>query len=134
MRTILLALVAVLVGTAWADDPPPEKGKPPCERMLQGDDAKTAAALQDKIAALEQADKYDEAVQVAEELAALRARVQGADHWQVRDARIEVSTLRTIGALPPAERDKVREAYEANQRAVALSVQGKYAEAQPLFE
>ena len=72
MRTMLLALVAVLVGTAWADDPP-EKGKPPCERMLRGEDAKTAAELQNKMNALERADKYDEAVQAAEELAASRA-------------------------------------------------------------
>jgi hypothetical protein len=133
MRILLLALAAILVGTAWADDPP-EKGKPPYERLLQGDDAKTAMALQNKIDALEEADKYDETVQAAEELAVLRTRVQGADHWQVLDARIQVSTLRTIRALPPAERAKVREAYDANPRAVNLNDQGKYAEAQPLLE
>src|SRR5262245_41971538 len=124
MRTVLLALAAVLAGTAWADDPPTQKSKPPHERMLRGEDEKTAAALQNKISALAGADKYDEAVQAAEELAALRARVQGADHWQVRDARLQVSILRTIGALTPAERDKLREAYASNQRAATLKAQG----------
>src|SRR5262249_55955611 len=134
MRTLQMALVVCLVGTVWADDPPPEKSKPPYERMLRGEDGKTAAALEKKIAVLERADQYDAAVQAAEELAALRARVQGADHWQVLNARIKASTLRAVGALPPAERGKLLEAFDAQERAVNLHGQGKYAEAQPLFE
>src|SRR5262245_49484597 len=132
MRTMLLALAAVLVGTAWADEPPPQKSKPPYERLLQGDDAKTAAALQVKIDALERADKYAEAVQAAEALVALRTRVQGADHWQVQDARIRADTLRLVATLPGGERDKVRAATEITRQANRLDAQGKYAEAQPL--
>src|SRR5262245_40358556 len=110
MRTVLLALAAVLAGTAWGDEPPAEKGKPLYERMLRGEDEKAAAALQVKIDALERADKYAEAVQAAEELAGLRTRVQGADHWQVQDARIRADTLHLLATLPGGERDKVREA------------------------
>ncbi len=78
MRTVLLGLVVLLLGTAWADDPPTaDKTRPPYERLLTGEDATIAATLERRIAEPERDDKYAEAVKAAEELAALRARVQG---------------------------------------------------------
>ncbi len=134
MRTLLSVLVILLLGTAWADDPPANQSKPPYERLLQGDDEKTAATLEKRIADLEKADQYAEAVQVAEELAALRARVQGADHWKSRDARIQVRTLQKSMTLPAAARAQLREATQATQVANDYHAQGKYADAQPLFK
>ncbi len=135
MRTVLLVLVVLVLGTLWADDPPtPDKTKPPYERLLTGEDEKTAATLKKRIADLESDDKCAEAGKAAEELAALRTRVQGADHWQTRDARLKVSTLERLETLPAAERKKVREAEEANGQGLVHYSKGKYAEAQPLFE
>jgi hypothetical protein len=37
MRTLLSVLVVVFLGTAWADDPPPAKTKPPYERLSESD-------------------------------------------------------------------------------------------------
>jgi tetratricopeptide (TPR) repeat protein len=134
MRILLLGLVVVVVAPGWADDPPAEKARPPFQRLLQGEDAKTAQALEERIADLEGKDDYPPAVKVAEELTALRARVQGEDHWEVRDARLQVSRLRTVGALPLDQRQQVRDASAAMNRAVDLYSKGKYVDAQPLFE
>ncbi len=45
-----------------------------------------------------------------------------------------MSTLKAVEALSAAEREKVREADQANKQGVMLFSQRKYAEAQPLFE
>ncbi len=134
MRTLLFLPLLALAGAAWADDPAPDPSKLPFERLLQGDDEKAAAALQLKIASLEGADQYVEAARAAEELAALRARVQGADHWQAHDARLKVATLKTIGGLGKEERAEVRQADAVTRQADNLRAQGKYADAQPLYE
>jgi hypothetical protein len=135
MRTVLLAVLVLLVGTACADDPPaPDKTKPPYERLLTGEDDKTAAALDKRIAELTKDDMYAEAVKAAEELAALRAKVQGEDHWQTHDARLRVSTLKRVETLPAAERQNVREANEANRQGKEKTAKGQAAEVQPLYE
>jgi tetratricopeptide (TPR) repeat protein len=133
MRTVLFLPLLALAGSARADDPAPDTSKPPFERLLQGDE-KAAAALQLKIASLEGADQYVEAARAAEELAALRARVQGADHWQARDAWLKVATLKTIGGLGNEERAEVRQADAVTRQADNLRAQGKHADAQPLYE
>jgi tetratricopeptide (TPR) repeat protein len=134
MRTFLSVLVVLFIGPAWADDPPANKTKPPYERLLQGDDKKTAAAWEKKIADLEEADQYAEAVKVAEELAALRVRVQNPDHWEARDARNRVRTLKLVMKLPATERAQLREAAKAAGQAWNYRSKGKYADAQPLYE
>ncbi len=134
MRIVLLVLLVLLVETAWADDPPTlNKTKPPYERLLTGEDANTAATLDKRIAELAGNDKYAEAVKAAEELAALRTRVQGEDHWQIRDARLLVRLFKGMETLPEAEREKIREADQANNQGAMYFSQRKYADAQPLF-
>jgi len=88
-RMHLVALLALfLVGVARGDDPKPKSApKPQWQRLLRGDDARKAADLGKRIAELEAADKYTEAIRLREELLALRTRVQGADHWQTVEGK-----------------------------------------------
>ena len=44
--------------------------------------------------------KFSQAIEPAREVAEVRARLQGADHWQAADARRAVADLRKIAALP----------------------------------
>jgi hypothetical protein len=130
MRGLLPGLIVLTVATAWADDPV----RPPYKRLLNGDDAKAVTALRKQSASAEERDDYAEAIKAAEEVAAIRTRVQGADHWQVREASFRVSTLRQVAALPGEERKAVREANDLTLQAVNLNAQGRYAQAQLLCE
>jgi hypothetical protein len=52
--------------------------KPQWQRLLQGDDAKKAAELEKKLAQLQEAGQFAEALKVAEALTELRTKVQPA--------------------------------------------------------
>jgi hypothetical protein len=79
MRILIPALLTLLVGVTWAEDPQ-LTSKPPFQRLLRGEDEKTVMTLAQKMKVLLDADDYEGAAKVAEELAALRTRVQGAYH------------------------------------------------------
>ncbi len=66
-----------------------EAVKPPWQRYLQGEDAKKAAEQEKQLTQLQEAGKFEEALKVAEALAALRQKMQGGDHWQAVDARLD---------------------------------------------
>jgi tetratricopeptide (TPR) repeat protein len=129
MRTSNLVVLALLLtGTSLS-----RAEEPPYKRLLQGDDARKAAALQKQIEALWATAKFDEAVKPAEELRALRQRVQGEKHWEVADAARLVQTLRQAAALPVGKRTALAAAPALVGKASVLYGQGKYAEAEPLF-
>ena len=73
--------------------------RPPWQRLLQGEDARKAAAQARQLEQLQTAGKFADALEVAQVLAELRSKAQGADHWEAVDARWEVKALR--GALVP---------------------------------
>src|SRR5262245_53076919 len=124
----LTALMLALA--AWA---PAARGEgPPYQRLLRGEDAMKAEALEKQTKELWAAGKFDEAVKPAEEALALRRRAQGA-HWQVEDAARRVETLRRAASQPPEQRAKLAEAPGLDERAAELSKGGKYAEAEPLL-
>ncbi len=105
--------------------------KAPYERLLEGDDAKKAAGLAKKIEELEAADKYVEALKAAEELLALRSRVQGANHWETVDQKWQIEQIKKVGALSMEERAGWRKTSEADDEAEQLEVKGKWLEALP---
>jgi hypothetical protein len=108
MRAVLTALpltVLLLPPFLRADEPEKKADtKPPYLRLLQGDDARKAAELEKRIAELEAAGRYNEAIRAAEELLAFRQEAQGKDHWQALDASWIVETLRTLSVMPRAVR------------------------------
>src|SRR5262245_23674588 len=128
---VFLALGGNLAGSG---DEPRQTPKPPYQRLLQGDDAKRAAALMEQIKAVEQADQYDEAIERCEELLALRTRVQGADHWETVNDHLLLETFRKVAAQPAEKRASwhkaVRGSFEANE----LEAKGQYARAEPLWQ
>ena len=68
--------------TAQTPSPKETPPQPQGLRKLTGDDAKRAEELDKAIEAALKADRWDEAIAKAEELLALRARVQGPKHFE----------------------------------------------------
>jgi tetratricopeptide (TPR) repeat protein len=134
----LYGLVFVLPagpGSAAGGEPPPQaEAKPPWQRQLQGEDARRADQLQARINQLAAAGSYAESITAAQELAALRQRLQGADHWHAVDALLQVRTLQRRAEFSPAQQAEYRRAEKARREADALFDQGRYAQAQPLYE
>jgi CHAT domain-containing protein/tetratricopeptide (TPR) repeat protein len=112
---------------------PASAEQPPYQRLLQGEDAKKAPALQKQIDELWAAGKFAEAVAPAEQLLALRQRVQGKDHWESSDATRSLETLRKAAALPAEKQAALAKAPRMNANAGELQSRGKYAEAAPLY-
>jgi tetratricopeptide (TPR) repeat protein len=105
----------------------------PWQRRLTGDDAKKAAELQQQIDKLAEAGKFAEAVKPAEEVLALRQRVQGDKHWETVDARVQRDTLKHVAAQPAASQQDIVTADKQMAEADRLHQQGRYAEAEPLY-
>jgi CHAT domain-containing protein/tetratricopeptide (TPR) repeat protein len=93
--------------------------KPMYERLLKGEDAKTAAKLKKQIADLEATDNLEEAIKSAKELLTLIVRVQGADHHET-DYKYEVSRLETLSALSAEQRKAWRSALREATAAISL--------------
>jgi CHAT domain-containing protein/Flp pilus assembly protein TadD len=127
---LLLALVAGLSSAAEPANKPAEK--PPYQRLLQGDDARQADALQKRVAEREAADDDAAALQASEELLALRSRVQGMDHYEVVSLQWEIDALRKVAALPAKRRADWRKAVQGEQEAIQLEQRGSAAQALPL--
>jgi tetratricopeptide (TPR) repeat protein len=107
--------------------------EPPYKRVLQGDDAMKAAALQKRIDELWAAGKFAEARARAEQLRDLRRRVQGDKQWEAADAARLVETLRQAASLPAAKQADLAKAPATNAKAIKLYERGKHVEAEALF-
>ncbi len=133
IQAILLMLVLCTAGVAQTATTP---GKPtaPELRELTGDDVKRAAELDKAMYAAAKADRWEEAIARAQEMAALRARAQGPMHSRSVNANWTIKLLRRVAALPKEERVAYLSARTMTEQARALKAQGKYAAAQPLVE
>src|SRR5262249_13132658 len=105
-RPIVRALITVLPclvlasNAAAQPDRGPGQDIPPWKRPLSGEAASQVEKLEQRIAQLQREGRFAEAIGPAGEVAAIRTRLQGADHWQAVDARRAVDDLRKIAALP----------------------------------
>jgi Skp family chaperone for outer membrane proteins len=106
--------------------------EPPYKRLLQGDDATRAAALEKQIDKLREAGSFKEAQAVARTLVELRSRVQGENHWQAGDARRLASTLEKIVALPADAQAQLAQTVKMDRTAEQLEGQAHYREATAL--
>jgi CHAT domain-containing protein/tetratricopeptide (TPR) repeat protein len=135
LATCLLVLSAAAAMARFDDpakDAPPPK--PPWQRYLQGDDARKAAALKKQVDQLREAAKFEDALEAAEALAQLREKVQGTDHWQAVDARGLVESIRRVLPQPAEARREYADSFTVARQAAGLQQQGRYQQAQPLFE
>jgi tetratricopeptide (TPR) repeat protein len=113
---------------------PAPQDKPQWQRMLQGDDAKQAAELLQRSVEAERADRFQEAIEHAEALVALRARAQGDDHWETTGAKRLVVYTRKLAGLSADERADWRRALKQAQEADQLQTQRQYARSHALGE
>src|SRR5262249_2989337 len=134
---LLIGLAIALPGlptiaqTATSKEPQPPA---PGLRSLTGDDARRAAALEQAIATALKADRWDEAIAGAEDLIALRTRVQGPKHFETVDAGWRLEALRQVARRSKDDRIAYQSALTLNEQAETLDAQGKYTQAQPLWE
>jgi tetratricopeptide (TPR) repeat protein len=134
---LLLGLWAAIPGVpATAQTTALNEAQPPAPglRALTGDEAQRAEELDQAVAAALKADRWDEAIARAEDLIALRSRVQGPMHFETVDAEWRLDALRQVARRSKDDRIAYRSALTRNEQAEALFAQGKYAQAQPLWE
>src|SRR5438046_2678220 len=93
---------------------------------LTGDDAKWAADLDKASEAALKADRWDEAMGRAEELLALRRRVQGPTHFETVNAEWLLKALRRVAPMPKEDRVAYESAMTMTEQGNALNDQGKY--------
>ncbi len=93
--------------------------------------AERATELEKQIAA---ATDDQAAVSLAEELLALRTRVQGKDHWETINARWSLDLRRKLAAVSAETREGWRQGENAVRSAAELEAQGRLPEALPLRE
>ncbi|MHB1426036.1 MAG: tetratricopeptide repeat protein [Gemmataceae bacterium] len=133
---VLGLMVALLTAALPAEEPAKkaEAVKPPWQRLLQGADAKKAAEQEKKLAQLHEAGQFAEALKLAESLMELRAKVQGADHWQAVNARFQVEALRRVLKAKKEEQQNYSRAFGQQREADGLVAKGHHREAQLLLE
>jgi CHAT domain-containing protein/tetratricopeptide (TPR) repeat protein len=135
-RHVLWVLIAasthpILARYAAAQpDRGPNQDIPPWKRPLSGEAAARVAKLEQQIAQLQKEGKFAEAIEPAHEVAEIRTRLQGADHWQTADARRAVDDLRQIAALPEEGRTALASVADLAQKAEAEGQLGHYAESE----
>ncbi len=109
--------------------PRPSAGQPlaPGLVKLTGDDDKRAKELDERSTAALTADRWDEAIARAEELLALRTRIQGPKHFETVNAEWRLRTLRRVAPMPNEDRVAYQSAKTMNEQADTLFDEGKYA-------
>jgi tetratricopeptide (TPR) repeat protein len=129
MRFWVTVLAAVSVA-ALADGEGPPSSRPPWQRLLQGDDAKKAAELLDRVQQSQQAGKWDEALRAARELLELRQRVQGKDHWETADVCWRVDALQAAQRQDKEVQLQYAGLPALDREGEVLEARGRYREAQ----
>ena len=104
---LLIGLLIVITGLPTiAQTTPPQEVQAPAPGMLKltGEDAKRAEELDKATDAAVKADRWDEAVAKAEELLALRTKVQGPKHFETVDAQWRLRSLQRVAPMPAHDR------------------------------
>jgi tetratricopeptide (TPR) repeat protein len=127
------ALVAVPISSRLPGEAPTTR-KAPWQRLLQGEAARKAEELEKRAQAALVAGNFQEELTAAEELARLRERAQGEDHWQAVNVRWQVEAIRCILRQDEKGRQAFARVVLLQGRADRLAATGHYKEAQPLLE
>jgi tetratricopeptide (TPR) repeat protein len=131
----LTCVVLVLPALQSAEELPKEAAvKPPGQRPLQGEDARKADALETKLEQMQEAGRFSEALTLAVALTELRARAQGAAHWEAVNARCTADALRRVLKATTKEQQSYARALALQREAGALEARRRYREAQPKLE
>ncbi len=87
--------------------------------------------MKKRITDLEATDDFPEAIKTAEELLALRERVQGVDHHEVNSANADMTRLQKLSAQSVAKRREYRAVLRGAIQTQSLVAQGRPAQAYP---
>jgi len=120
--------------TAQTTSPKEAQRTAPGLRKLTGEGEKRAKQLDEQIDKDVKADHWDQAISKAEELLALRTRVQGAKHFDTVTEEWRLKALRQVSPIPKDDRVAYVSTIAMNEQAVSFNAQGNYAQAQRLFE
>jgi hypothetical protein len=133
---LLGLLVLFIVSSVPAQTPAQPAGRPIASglRTLSGADARKVEELDKAIEAAMKSDRSDEAIARAQELLALRTRVDGPRHLETVDADWILKTLRQLALLPREELVAYRSSGPIYEQAQSIYAQQKHAQAQPLYE
>jgi CHAT domain-containing protein/tetratricopeptide (TPR) repeat protein len=104
----------------------------PAERQLRGEAAQQAKQLEVRIAITRFGGKFAEAETAARQLAELRAKHQGVDHWEVADANRLAADCRHLAGSPASVHAEVARALQLGQASGLLQRKARYAEAEPI--
>ncbi len=103
-------------------------------RKLAAEDLKKGKELNDRFVSAAGAELWDDAIGAAEELLALSMRVYGARHFEVVTNVWRIQDVRRRMAMSKDDQAAFRSNSEMIGKALSLERQGKYSEAQPLWE
>ncbi len=132
IRTLILAIIwSTLSLTLIAEDPKQAelKKKPMYERTLMFFQKLNASNLKAKIKEFENKDDYESAINAAKDLLALRKRIQGDDHYEVKSLEQEIVALQKISDLTASERSTWRQMSSRWIEAKRIREASKYEEA-----
>jgi serine/threonine protein kinase/tetratricopeptide (TPR) repeat protein len=107
----------------------PDAAKPPWQRVLKGEVAKRATDLDQKIVELEKKARFAEAIVPAQELLAIRSRVQGDDHWETVNARLREDRCARVAKLPPKTQADLAAAIRSAEEGQKLRETARFADA-----
>jgi tetratricopeptide (TPR) repeat protein len=134
--SLLTLFVLFMASSAKGQTPASPTGKPIAQGLIKltGEDEKRAKQLDEQIDKAVKADRWDEAIARAEELLALRTKVQGPKHFETVNAEWYLKAFGRVAPLSKEDRTAYQSAKTMYEQAEALDAQGKYAQVQPLLE
>jgi tetratricopeptide (TPR) repeat protein len=136
--TIALFVLS-FASTVSGQTPTPPAGQPAAVselRKLTVDDDRRAKQLVEQIRKFKTADRWDEAIAIsqAEELFALQARIHGPKHFDTVDAEWHLKTVRRLALMSKEDQVAYQSANAMIAKGETLGAQGKYTQAQTLFD
>ncbi len=108
--------------------------QPMYERILKEEDAKKAAELVERIGKHENAKEWDAAKKLAQVLIDMRVEKQGADHYEVTDARQRLLKVEIQAQLSPEDWQQLSQTNEKHRQFVVLFRGGEISKAAQLGE
>jgi tetratricopeptide (TPR) repeat protein/CHAT domain-containing protein len=104
-------------------------------REVRGEQHPEALGLCQSLArTYEQQANFPAAKKHRQQVLATLTQLHGKDHWQVTDARLALEDAERLARLAPADRRRLAEAVQLNDRALHLYQPGKTQEALPLAQ
>jgi tetratricopeptide (TPR) repeat protein len=132
---LLVSLLVPATGPANAQGPAKDEApsaRPPWQRPLGPQERAQAEVLNKQFSTAVRERDWASALQTAVQLAELRERVQGKDHWEVVDAQVLLRTLRQLMDGKPEDHQAYMQAVRKELQAKALEAKRQAREAQPL--